>query len=175
MTSRDVLLLCLGAFAGGFTSQMGVHWFRWLCPRRNQRARLSYTIHFAAQGISFLGGEDMAVRMTKLGPNDVRNGFRVTVDPRDRHNDPAEIDGVATALVNVEGLVEILPGDNPKELIVVTLGSAANLGACQVTPKVDALIGEGVEELLGDPIDVELIGEKASTLGATIGVVEEIQ
>jgi hypothetical protein len=55
----------------------------------------------------------------------------------------------------------------------VTATALGKLGVCQVNVKVDADLGDGVEEIFGS-VDIEVKAGKAVNLGIDAGAPEEI-
>lgn len=87
---------------------------------------------------------------------------QVRVEPKTRAGNPAPVDGDPTWDVSDSSVCSVVVNpDNALEAEVITTGA---LGITQVTVKVDADLGDGIEELVGI-INVEVVAGKAVSLG----------
>lgn len=82
---------------------------------------------------------------------------KVRVIPRDAFGNPTTVEGAEFASSDETKVTVTQDASDPLLLTVTSLGAT---GAAQGTGKVDALIGDGVEELVGT-FDIEVLAGKA--------------
>jgi hypothetical protein len=91
----------------------------------------------------------------------------LSIAPVDAAGNPAAVEEV-TWEVSDSAVLTLAVAEDGLSAEVVTTGA---LGTAQVSVKADALIGEGVEELTG-LLDIEVVADKAVSLGVTAGTPE---
>lgn len=93
----------------------------------------------------------------------------VTIDARDKKNNPAPLDGVPEWSTDNTDLLLLAPAADGKTCTIKALGP---LGTGKVTVKADADLGSGSTEVIG-VLDVEITGGQATVINVVPGTPTE--
>ena len=94
----------------------------------------------------------------------------LSIKPVTKAGNPAPIDGLPVWSLGCEDHLKL---ELSEDGLSVTASALGKLGVCQVNVKVDADLGEGVEEITGT-VDIEVKAGKAVNVGIEAGAPEEI-
>jgi hypothetical protein len=94
----------------------------------------------------------------------------LSIKPVSKAGNPAPIDGLPVWSLSCEDHLKLELSEDGMSVTATALGK---LGVCQVNVKVDADLGDGVEEIFGS-VDIEVKAGKAVNLGIDAGAPEEV-
>lgn len=109
------------------------------------------------QAVTLSIEEDFDMRLT-LGADDA--GKKLILKPKDRHGNPAPVDGVPVWSVSDDSLLTVTPSEDGLRATVQAVGP---VGTGQVVVKADADLGEGFKEIIGTA-DVDIVAGEATEL-----------